>query len=100
MQPLHLAAQLGNKKAMKCLCQAGADIQAGQTFNEMSGLTALHLSAAEGHAGTVRLLIKAGADIDRQTSSGITALQLAQENGHRDIVRYIKQKALQPVGDR
>lgn len=59
--PIHLASQMGNIEAVKCLIDAGADI----TAEDMHGQTALHHAIIARSAGTVELLLDSGADANR-----------------------------------
>ena len=82
--PLMLAARAGQPDALKVLLNAGARIDASETWN---GQTALMWAAAEGHVPIVRLLIDRGADIHARSNGGATALLFATRQGSVGSVR-------------
>jgi ankyrin repeat protein len=98
--PLMAAARTGHLDAVRLLVEAGADVNAAETFQQE---TALMWAAAEGHAEVVDALLAAGADPNRQArvttiderkhadhpSGGFTALMFAARNGHEPVVRAL-----------
>jgi ankyrin repeat protein len=85
--PLMYAAAFGNARQMKLLLEAGADVNARNTFN------ATALIWAGGDAVKSRLLIEHGADINVRTQQGRTALmRAAKRNGNADLVRLLLEK--------
>jgi ankyrin repeat protein len=85
--PLMYAAAFGNARQMKLLLEAGADVNAQNTFH------ATALIWAGGDAVKSRLLIEHGADINVRTQQGRTALMAAaKRNGNADLVRLLLEK--------
>ena len=118
MTPLCVAAQNGNYEIVRCLVQAGADVnswsgaQANKIDETTSPLhenrieqlmdlepsdnlipieqTALHAAAASGHLNIAKLLLENGADCDLATRYfGWTSLQMAVVSGHKHIVTLL-----------
>jgi ankyrin repeat protein len=81
--PLMLAARTGQVDAVTVLLNAGAGVNAIETWN---GQTALMWAAAEGHLSVLQTLIDHGADIKAQTNSGATPLLFAARIGSMDAV--------------
>ncbi|KAK3267837.1 hypothetical protein CYMTET_23629, partial [Cymbomonas tetramitiformis] len=84
---LHLTAQLGQAKAARVLCKAGADLEA----RSKEGLTPLHVAAQHGETKVVRVLVEMGASVDAVNLAGSTAAQIAQECSHAKTARALKQ---------
>lgn len=75
MTPLHLAAYLGDSKAVQSLIEAGATID----LADRAGATALHRAAQGGDKTCVRALIKAGANVHATDVEQNTPLHYAAE---------------------
>jgi ankyrin repeat protein len=115
--PLMHAAILGTAEHLKLLLDAGADVNAKNTFDgtalicaagdpgksrllidhgadinarSQRGRTPLMLAASrEGNAALVRLLLARGADVRGMDADGNSALLLAAGNGDREIMRLL-----------
>ena len=115
MTPLCIAAQNGSYEIVKCLLQAGANVNAWNgaqmSIFDSTALptrenrlqlmmdklpeidripieqTAVHAATWNRHTKVVKLLLENGADCDTRTRSyGATALQFAADRGYKDIV--------------
>jgi ankyrin repeat protein len=73
---LHIAAEVGNTKAVEMLLKAGAKLET----KDGMGQTPLMTAAECGRAEIVRLLLTAGANRDARDDSGKTARELAGRN--------------------
>ena len=82
---LHSAAGHGHIKAVTCLLDHGAGIDA---VSHNTGGTPLILSAQWGHLEIVKLLVLKGADMKKE-SIGLTALDNAALQGHGKIVDFL-----------
>ena len=71
---------------MQALVDAGADVNARETWN---GQTALMWAGAEGHVPVVETLIELGADIRAHSNSGATPLLFAARKGSLGAVRAL-----------
>ena len=72
-------AERGYAKCMKCLLDAGTDVNEGRT---RTGATALIQASCYGHCKCVDMLLKAGADVNKgRSSNGANALILASRFG-------------------
>ena len=88
--PLHVAVSYGHPKIVKLLLDAGAKVEAPDSYGWMP----LHLAAFCGDdAATqeiVRLLLEAKAEVDVVTESGgVTPLIAACDRGHADTVKLL-----------
>jgi hypothetical protein len=83
---LGLAAEKGHVKVMRAMLDAGADIQAGDTW----GGTPLFHAAKEGHAATAELLLAAGAKVNVKRRDGATPVSIARENGHVELAEKLE----------
>jgi len=72
--PLHIAAVRGDVRAINCLLDHGAAIDALGEFGE----TALHVAVQMGHTETVETLLARGASSDIKNDLGKTPLELAR----------------------
>ena len=86
---LHLAATLGQAKALRALLSDGVDVNAWDN----SGNTLLHTAilrsnvpVARGNVPVVRELIEAGADVNLATRMGLTPLEEAKQQGDKAVV--------------
>jgi ankyrin repeat protein len=85
--PLMYAGAVGSLDAMKLLVDAGADVNAKNTFD------ATALMWAAGHIEKVRLLLAKGADVKARSKLGRTPLMLAAfHDGGSEIVRLMIEK--------
>ena len=80
--PLHVAAAIGNVKAIAALTAAGAKLEA----RAEGGLTPMHFAAAIGNAETIEALTAAGADLKARAVSGTTPLHVAAAYGNTDAI--------------
>jgi hypothetical protein len=74
---LILAAVNGNKKTVKDLLRAGADVNIRNKW----GMSALMYAAEGDHAGIVKVLLGSGADINARNNEGSTALMISAIHG-------------------
>jgi ankyrin repeat protein len=93
--PLMAAARTGRVDAVRLLLEAGANVNAADTYQQQ---TALMWAATEGHVDAVKTLLAAGADPNRKgrvttiedrkhadhATGGFTALMFAARSGHED----------------
>jgi ankyrin repeat protein len=87
--PLMHAAAFGTADSVKALLDAGADVNARNSFEA----TALVWGAAD--EAKVHLLVEHGADINARTKLGRTALMVAAAcNGCSETVRYLLSKGV------
>ena len=84
--PLMLAARTGRVDAVEVMANAGADVDAQETWN---GQSALMWAAAEGHVPVVETLIALGADIHARSNSGATPLLFATRKGSIGAVQAL-----------
>ncbi|KIW78791.1 hypothetical protein Z517_08630 [Fonsecaea pedrosoi CBS 271.37] len=81
--PLHWAATRGDEDAVRCLLEAGADVNCRDDF----GNTPLTFAASTGSVRLLELLILHGADVHARTSIGSQAIHHASRH----------QRAIEPV---
>jgi|JI8StandDraft_1071087.scaffolds.fasta_scaffold00316_21 ankyrin repeat protein len=116
---LHLAVSMGQLEIVRCLLEAGADINAQEdkddrtpllmavcmgglemtklllsfhadiNLQQLDGDTPLLRAASEGYADIVSLLLEAGANVHLTDNLGWTALIWASTNGHKDVVNLL-----------
>ena len=79
---LKRASKHGHVEIARVLCHRGADVNAGDTFNE----TALHAAAFHGQVDVVQLLVEQHARLDAPNNFGRTALHFAASNLRYDVV--------------
>ncbi len=87
--PLLTAIEEDNKKMLKLLIRAGADVNAKGKYNEENGITALMMAIDKENKGIEKLLIEAGADINTKSENGITALRIAAYVENEDMVKLL-----------
>ena len=81
------ASRNGHKDVVSMLLQAGAQVDAKDTY----GWTALMwASSRNGYKDIVSMLLQAGAQVDAKDNDGWTALMLASRNGYKDVVKVLK----------
>ncbi|XP_047098734.1 putative ankyrin-containing lipoprotein Lxx09580 [Schistocerca piceifrons] len=83
---LHWAADKGHEKAVRCLVEGGADMNARTSGWQE---TPLHRAAYSGHEAVARFLLEAGAEVDARNKTQSTPLLLAAEKGHAAVVRLL-----------
>lgn len=92
--PLHLAATLGDLRAVEALL----DAKARPAMKDAVGATALHLAALGGHASVVSRLLESKFEINGPTKvrksilfydQGVTPLMAALESGDRRCIELI-----------
>lgn len=93
--PIHLAAWLGNSKALSALLAKGADPDQHNRY----GVTPLELAIQQHDSETVSLLLAHGADPRASLASGETLLMQAAGEGEQEIVADLM-KAGAPVDTR
>ena len=77
-----------NLNKIKCLIEAGADVNAKGD----SGETALMYASIFGRKETVEVLIDAGADVNTKNKAEWTALMVATVFGHKEAVEILIEK--------
>ena len=83
--PLVLAGYLNHPEAVKCLVEAGADV------NTVSGTgTALMGVCFKGYVDIARYLIEAGADVNIVIENMGTALTFANMGKHTEVVALLR----------
>ena len=87
-------AQSGNLEIVRCLIDAGADVNAANS----DGHTALMYASQWGHIDVVDELLSRGADVDAQTVDGSTALSFAKIDENPKIIRLLKAAKLKKKG--
>jgi len=75
----HEAAVAGEKACAALLLDAGADVEAIVTEEDIYGTTGLALAIMNGRVDTVDLLIRRGADINRAARGRQNALAVARD---------------------
>ena len=81
-----LAGFNGNRRTVRTLLAAGADVNAV----DATGTSALIAASALGHAEVVDLLLAAGADVNLKDSGGKSALARATLRGHTRVAEALK----------
>lgn len=81
--PLHFAAQQFQTVAVRTLVEAGAAVDALDSYGNTPLWRAVFDS--KGRIETVNILLSAGADPDRANSSGVTPRQLAERMASSDV---------------
>ncbi|GAM43281.1 hypothetical protein TCE0_047r17968 [Talaromyces pinophilus] len=84
-QPLHLAAERGDKVIVSSLLERKANLGARCRY----GQTALHRAAWGGSAVVVDLLLMAGSNVNTEDNDGNTALHIAVEKGFEPVVELL-----------
>ena len=90
--PLQQSASRGNVANIRCLLDAGADVNEPRS----DGTTALIRAAHEGHIEAVRLLLDRGANLHTANEYGFTALGQAVKWKHTDVVRLLLDRIANP----
>ena len=87
---LRRAAELGDVFALRRAMEAGADINAADSY----GWTALMHAARRGYDDVVQVLAEAGAHLNRCNAKWRTALDIARKNGHRETAQMLRDAIL------
>ena len=82
---LHHAAYKKQADVVQLLIDAGADIEAKDTYR----WPPLHKATEGGRLDIVKMLVSAGADVRAPDDNGHTCIFPASRQGHTDIVRYL-----------
>src|SRR5215471_13835947 len=75
--PLHIAAFAGNRRAVRLLLEAGADIHAKGDLST----SPLYNAVSARHVQVAELLLQHGADPDAENELGFTPRTLAKQEG-------------------
>jgi uncharacterized protein len=86
MTPLVTAARSGDVRAIRLLCERGAD---PDEVSGENGWTPLFHAIHKNQPGSVAALLDAGAKVDRPTASGMTPLMMAAGYGYADVVKVL-----------
>lgn len=81
----HFAAGEGHTAVVRCLIEAGVDVQEANIY----GVSLLHAAAEAGHTDLVSYLLSVGANKEALTAKGISSLQRAAGKGHLEVVRRL-----------
>ena len=82
---IHKACEERNTGMIQLLLEAGADVNARNTY----GQSAMHMAAAQGFADILDLLINNGGDIGAKTNTGWTPLHEACWHGRVEVARKL-----------
>ena len=85
---LHFAAQSLGPETVRLLVNAGADLEARNSFGATPLLIAFTNTRDDDH-GVIAILLEAGADLDAENNSGISPRSLADIVANFDLKRYI-----------
>jgi ankyrin repeat protein len=92
--PLHIAAQMGNKKYVKLLLENG-NSPAYVKNNE--GLSTFHIATKEGNVNVMEELITTSPDIyELLDNKGQTALHAAAESGKHEAINFFLRRPRRP----
>ena len=89
--PLLFSAREGDVQNLRCLLDAGANVNEANEY----GITTLMLAALEGNADAVRLLLERGANVNAASNDGRTALTMAAAawgGQHTESARFLVEK--------
>ena len=84
---LMFAAEFGHIKVGKLLLANGADINAGDNFND----PALNVAAFHGQLEFAKMLVEMGAELNVRGYGGRTALGHAISRGHDEVAAFLKE---------
>jgi uncharacterized protein len=84
---LMFAAEFGHIEVGKLLLANGADINAGDNFNDH----ALNVAAYHGQLEFAKMLVEMGAELNVQGYAGQTALGHAISQGHEDVAAFLRE---------
>ena len=84
---LMFAAEFGHMEVGKLLLANGADIDAGDNFNDH----ALNVAAYHGQLEFAKMLVEMGAELNVQGYAGQTALGHAISQGHEDVAAFLRE---------
>jgi ankyrin repeat protein len=82
---LHFAAEMGQEKAVRKLCAAGADVEAEKNH----GGRPLHTAADTNQPKVVAALLECGAERNSLLLDDTTPLYLAAQNGYTEVARVL-----------
>ena len=85
--PLLAAAEIGDSKIVRVLCEAGAE--KGKAHQQRHGAAPLIIASLNGHLEVVQALLAAGASKDQAMNDGVTPLFMASHNGHLEVVQAL-----------
>ena len=85
--PLHSAAQFGQLKVVKHICNLLVD----KNPKDKVGTTPLHLAALHGHLDIVKYLVQFVKDKHPKSFGQKTPMDLARAKGHSEIVAFFQQ---------
>jgi ankyrin repeat protein len=98
---LQAAAESGSRELVRCLLNAGADVESTVRSTREQG-TALQFAATAGSISVVKALIWNGADVRAPAigKDGRTAVEAAAEYGRLDVVQFLIDVGAQRAGSR
>ena len=86
--PLHIALFKSNDAIAHALVEAGADLEARDSF----GLTPMHVACMRGNMELCRLLDGKGASLIAECNDGKTPAEVAEDNEHPELVNFLRAK--------
>jgi ankyrin repeat protein len=84
--PLHVAVASGQRDAVTCLLQKGADLEA----RDVCGWTPLHMAVGNNRKEIIELLLTKGADVNAKDCHGQTPLALALKRKQEDMAAVLR----------
>lgn len=87
--PLHVAVASGQRDAVTCLLQNGANLEA----HDVCGWTPLHMAVGNNRKEIIELLLTRGADVNAKDCHGQTPLALALKRNHEDMAVVLRAHA-------
>eukprot|EP00930_Biecheleria_cincta_P023503 TRINITY_DN16977_c0_g5_i1.p1 TRINITY_DN16977_c0_g5~~TRINITY_DN16977_c0_g5_i1.p1 ORF type:complete len:923 (+),score=166.61 TRINITY_DN16977_c0_g5_i1:53-2821(+) len=96
VQPIHLAAAVGNLDVVRSLLRHGADVDAQSKHDARDHYTALHDAVWFSHDEVVIYLMRKDANLDIQNTKGETPLHLAVRSHDLPIVKHLMKQGANP----
>ena len=87
---LRLATRANDTEAVKCLIDAGADVDAV----DPAGQTAFYWASSKGYLEVAKVLEANGANMETKNKDGRSPMWIAAKNGHLEVVQFLKQEGV------
>ena len=87
---LRLATKANDTEAVKCLIDAGADVDAV----DPAGQTAFYWASSKGHLEVAKVLEANGANMETKNKDGKSPIIISAENRHVKIVEFLNQHGI------